>query len=260
METIEVLESYSNRFQELINNRRDGLYESEDKSIKDLSCLKAVEDWNYICVSMDIVDQTNDAIRNFLLFGLDGPTKYEDVGERFLRLYGVLNATYIQQEAIKQICKRFGLEADKEVNAIPIRNIRNKIGAHNPEQGYGRDKKKAYLTARLSLSDFKLSYGHYETKDGQKTFTSFPSESIDLKERVEEHCRTIIDIFDRTYEALIKRFWEEDDSQYDEYMTELKDLRIEKDGGEVLGRGGKVRKPAKGQWTVEMPLRDRVLT
>lgn len=258
METIDVLESYSNRFRELINNRQDGLYESEDRSIKDLFCLKAVEDWNYICVSMDIVDQANAAIRNFLLFGLDGPTKYEDVGERFLRLYGVLNATYIQQEAIKQICKRFGLEADEEVKAIPIRDIRNKIGAHNPEQG---SNKRAHLTGQVSLSGFKCSYGHYETTDEQRTFTSFPSEDIDLKERVEEHCRTIIDILDRTYEELVKRFWEEDDSQYEKHRTELEDLRIEKDGGEVLrSGGGKVRMPAKGRWTGEVPLRDRVLT
>jgi len=254
METIDVLESYSNRFREFINNRRDELYESEDKSIKDLFCLKAVEDWNYICVSMDIVDQTNAAIRNFLLFGLDGPTKYEDVGEGFLRLYGVLNATYIQQEAIKQICKRFGLEADEEVNAIPIRDIRNKIGAHNPEQGYGSDKKKAYLTGQVSLSGFKCSYGYYETKDEQQTFTSFPLETVDLKECVEKYCHTIIDIFDRTYEALIKRFWEEDDGQYDKHMTELNDLRTEKDGGEVhRSGGGKVRMPADGSWTGYWP-------
>ena len=260
METINVLESYSKKFRKLINNRRDELYESKDKSIKDLKdlfCLKAVEDWSYICASMDIVDQTNDAIRNFLRFGLDGPTKYEDEGERFLRLYGVLNATYIQQEAIKQIGKRVGLKTD-ERGLRPIRDIRNKMGAHNPEQGRNSEKKEAYLTALLS--DFKCSYGHYETTDEQRTFTSFPLETVDLKECVEEHCRTIIDIFDRTYEALVKRFWEEDGSQYDEHMTELKDLRIEKDGGKVhrLG-GGKVRMPAKGQWTVEM-LRDRVLT
>lgn len=207
---------------------------------------------------MDIVRDSNDAIRNFLQFGLEGPTKYKNEGEKFLRLYGVLNATYIQQEATKQICRRFGLEADETVRAIPIRDIRNKIGAHNPEQGYGKDKKKAYLTPVVFLSDFKCSYGYYETKDEQKTFTSFPLETVDLKERVEEHCRTIVDIFDRIYEELIKRFWEEDDNQYDEHRTELEDLRIEKDGGEVpRSGGGKIRMTAEGQWTVEMPLRDR---
>ena len=255
MGTIDVLKSYSNKFRELINNRQDELDESKDKSIKDLFCLKAVKDLNYIFVSMDIVDQTNDAIRNFLRFGLDGPTKYEDVGERFLRLYGVLNATYIQQEAIKQICKRFGLEADEEVNAIPIRDIRNKIGAHNPEQGYGSDKKKAYLTGQVSLSGFKCSYGYYETKDEQQTFPSFPLENVDLKEGVEEHCRTIIDIFDRTYEELTERFWKEDKSRHDEHIEKLEDLRIKKYGGETypLGKQGKVRMPADGSWSVDIP-------
>ena len=233
METIGVLESYSNEFRKLINNRV-----SEQGGAKDLFGLPKREDWNYICVSMDIMGHTNDAIRNFLQFGLEGPTKYKNAGEEFLRLYGILNAAYIQQEAIKQICKRFGLEADTEVNVIPIRDIRNKIGAHSPEQGYGSNKKRAYLTGRLSLSGFKCSYGHYENTDEQKPFTSFPVENVDLKERVEEHCLTIINVLDRAYEELIRRFWQKNDSQYDEHMIELKDLRIEKDGGEVLRSGG----------------------
>ncbi len=249
METIDVLESYSNEFRKLINSRV-----SEQGETKDLFGLTTPEDWGYICTSMDIVGQTNEAIRNFLQFGLEGPTKYENKGEQYLRLYGVLNATYLQQEAIKQIRKRFGLEADEIVNTIPIRDIRNKIGAHSPSQGYRSEKKIAYVAVRALLSNFSFSYGFKKTRD----IETFTREEVDLKERVEEHCRTIINVLDRIYEALIKRFWQKNDSQYDEHMTELEDLRIKRDGGEVLrSGGGKFRMPADGQWTVEMPLRDR---
>ena len=121
-------------------------------------------------------------------------------------------------------------------------------------QGYGSEKKIAYVAVRALLSNFSFSYGFKKTKD----IETFTLEEADLKERVEEHCRTIINVLDRTYEALIKRFWQKDDSQYDEHMKELKDLRIVKDGGEVIGsRGEKIRMTAEGQWTVEMPLRDR---
>jgi hypothetical protein len=45
---------------------------------------------------MDIVGDASLAMYNFAEFSLDGPTKYEDTGERYLRLYGLLSAVYIQ--------------------------------------------------------------------------------------------------------------------------------------------------------------------
>jgi hypothetical protein len=44
-------------------------------------------------------------IENFLRFGIDGPTKYGDMGEKYIKLYGALNATYLQQQAAISLFK-----------------------------------------------------------------------------------------------------------------------------------------------------------
>jgi hypothetical protein len=46
-------------------------------------------------VAMDVIGDAALALKNFLRFSLDGPTRYEDLGERYLRLYGLLSATYL---------------------------------------------------------------------------------------------------------------------------------------------------------------------
>jgi hypothetical protein len=61
------------------------------------------EDWGFIVSSMNIIGDASLAINNFLEFWLDGPTKYEDVGEKYLRLYSVLNAIYIQGHAVTML-------------------------------------------------------------------------------------------------------------------------------------------------------------
>ena len=73
-----------------------GTNESPEKALR----LNAPSDWEFICVAMDVVGDAALALGSFLRFSLDGPTRYEDVGEKYLRLYGLLSATYVQQEAI----------------------------------------------------------------------------------------------------------------------------------------------------------------
>ena len=49
--------------------------------------LNRPEDWNYILASEDILEDSNTAISHFLKFGTSGPTKYDDLGEKYLRMY-----------------------------------------------------------------------------------------------------------------------------------------------------------------------------
>ena len=64
---------------------------------------------------------------NFQKYGLDGPTKFEDLGEKYLRLYGFLNATYIQQAAVLSLYKFLNVpnpkEAKKRIEVLKIREV-----------------------------------------------------------------------------------------------------------------------------------------
>jgi len=64
-------------------------------SIKQLLKLNKDADWEFLTAAMDIVDDASEAIANVQQFGLSGPTKYDDVGEKHLRLYSLLSETYI---------------------------------------------------------------------------------------------------------------------------------------------------------------------
>ncbi len=122
--SIQILESYSNTFRDLINDKNLGT----KGSIKDVLRLNKEEDWSFIWTSMDIVDDASLALESFLKFDLDGPTKYNDIGEKYLRLYGILSASYIQQQAIITLYKLNNIphprEAIKKIKALKIK--RNK--------------------------------------------------------------------------------------------------------------------------------------
>ena len=58
------------------------------------------DDWNVLCSLMDVLGDTELAKGNFVKFYLSGPTKIRDYGEQYLRLYGIVNAVYLQKFAI----------------------------------------------------------------------------------------------------------------------------------------------------------------
>ena len=85
--SVETVGRYAEAFRDLVNAKVWGRNASPSKALR----LNNEADWEFICVAMDVVGDAVLAIQNFLAFSVDGLTKYDDVGERRLRLYGVLN-------------------------------------------------------------------------------------------------------------------------------------------------------------------------
>lgn len=232
--SVEVLDAYGSAFRDLINAKLS----SSDKSVRELLRLNKEDDWNFICTAMDIIGDACAAVSNFLQFGLDGPTKYNDVGEKYLRLYGVLSATYIQQEAILKLYKLTQVPKPKDardkIQSLRIREVRHKLGAHSTEYSSGRtDKIESYVPVRVSLSGFNCEYFNNET---------LASERVDLRECLNEHFEMLIALIDKVYEKTVKTLYKAEKKKLEEYMEKLKDLRIVRDGGLVitLPQGGKL--------------------
>lgn len=162
-------------------------------------CLKLnkKEDWNYILASEDILEDSNEAISNFLRFGISGPTKYNDLGEKYLRLYGMLNATYLQQKAVCNLYKFFqcqDLRKKKEqIDTLEILSIRHKLGAHSvnykdPETS----EMHVFVPVRIELKDFECSYfNHYTNK----------YETVNLKAAIQNH----LELMCSTYVEVVKK-------------------------------------------------------
>ena len=224
---VEILDSYASAYRELVNEKNW----SSDKGVTESLRLNKDEDWAFICTAMDIVSDASLAIDNFLKFGLDGPTKYDENGEKYLRLYGVLNATYIQQQAVHNLYKLNNVPNPKKIKQrienLKIREVRHKLGAHSNDYiNYSNQKKiESYVPVRMMLSGHYCEYMNNETIE---------TERIDLKEYIEEHLRLLTEIIDKIYEKAISTFYKGHSKKIKEHMERLNDLRVIRSGGIVI--------------------------
>lgn len=223
---VDLLNSYVDAYRELVNAKTWNSQESIRNSLR----LNKDEDWSFICTAMDIVGDACLAIENFLRFGMDGPTRYKDTGEKYLRLYGVLNATYIQQQAIHNLYKLNNVlnpnKVKQQIENLKIREVRHKLGAHsNDYLNRDNNKLESYVLTRFTLSGYKCEFLNNETSI---------HDSVDLKTHIEEHLYLMIELLDKTYEKAINTFYRGNGKERDSFQEKLKDLRIEKEGGMVI--------------------------
>lgn len=187
---------------------RDKIFkdEKEDFLSHVQKCLKLnrKEDWNYILASEEILEDSNEAIANFLRFGVSGPTKYGDLGEKYLRLYGVLNATYLQQQAVYNLFKFFQCSnvksKKKEIEGLDVVNVRHKLAAHSANyEDKESQEMHVFVPVRMELNDFECSYfNHYND-----SYTT-----VDLAGALEKHlrlmCSTYLEVVKKTVVTIYK--------------------------------------------------------
>jgi hypothetical protein len=232
--SLNVLNSYAEAFRDLINAK----VRSSSNTIRELLRLNKDEDWDFLCNSMDVVGDASTAIRHFLQFGLDGPTRYQDVGERYLRLYGLLSAAYIQQQAVLKLCKLMNVPNPKAIKAklddLEIRALRHKLASHSTDYADPTTQNiETYVPVRIGVDGFHCMYLNNQAKALQ---------SVDLEAAVEEHCRLLISMMDTMYAKAIRTLYKGQSKKLAEHTERLEDLRTEKDGGTVLRlpQGGKL--------------------
>lgn len=223
----EVLQSYAEAFRELVNARVWAKSESPAEALR----LNNESDWIFICVAMDVVGDASLALDSFLRFSLDGPTRYEDVGERYLRLYGLLSATYVQQQAVLKLYSLMNCPSPKDIraefNALEIRTLRHQLASHSVDfQEPGMPGTQAFVPVRIDLSGFSCVVTENR---GDKTRT------IRLDEAVNAHCVAVVSVLDRIYEKSVKTLFKGQDSKIAEFNTKLADLRFVRDGNLIIG-------------------------
>lgn len=224
--SLEVLSAYTQGFRNLVNAKvRNG-----KNTTREILRLSKDCDWNFLCTAMDVVGDASAAIRNFLRFGLNGPTRYEDVGEIYLRLYGLLNAAYIQQQAVLKLYTLMNVGQPKKIktkfDSLDIRSLRHKLASHSTDyQNTVIQTAETYVPIQLGLGGFNCTYVNNETSNQY---------SVNLETAVEEHCRLLIVVMDAIYEKAVKTLYKGQSKKLTEYGECLKDLRVEREGGLVI--------------------------
>lgn len=223
---IEILDGYADAFRDLVNAR----VWAGDDSPKALLRLNDDNDWDFICVAMDVVGDASLAIDHFLRFGLDGPTRYNDTGEKYLRLYGLLSAVYIQEEAALKLYSLMNCPSPKDIkaefNQLEIRTLRHQLASHSVDFVESKDEKpQAFVPVRMDLGGFSCTVT--ENRGDQ-------SRTIKLDEAIGEHCKAVISVIDRTYEKSIQTFFRGQNKKIEEYRKKLEDLRFESNGNIII--------------------------
>jgi len=129
-----------------------------NKPRKQFNLLKNRKFWNQLCSSLDVIEDSDLAIDAYINseFG-------KDDGEKYLRLYGVLQALFLQQDAVTNLCESLGLSDNLTANTKlkEIRNIRNDSIGHPTKRG---NYKSYHFISRVSTtkSGFQLisDYGN----------------------------------------------------------------------------------------------------
>lgn len=123
-----------------------------NKPIKQFNLLKNHKFWNQLCSSLDVIGDSDLAIAAYTNseFGTDD-------GEKYLRLYGVLQALFLQQDAVTNLCESLGLSNNLIANPKlkEIRDIRNDSIGHPTKRG---NYKSYHFISRVTItkSGFQL--------------------------------------------------------------------------------------------------------
>ncbi len=130
--------------------------------------------WEKLCSSMDVVEDCEWAISFYR------KTKYpSDTGGKYLYLYGVLQAVFIQQDATTTLSKIFRIEWNKYNNMKyeNIREIRNDAIGHP----VCRREKSSNFICQASLNKWSFEYWCFDYKNNDRRI------EVDLKSVLGDH-------------------------------------------------------------------------
>jgi hypothetical protein len=193
------LYEYTKKIRDLINNprKRHGL-------------LKNRALWNQLCSCLDVIEDSDLAIDVYLTKKL-----VRKDGTKYLAVYGLLQALFLQQDAITYLCESLGIpfKIENYPRLKEIRDIRNDSIGHPTKRGGDRGRKKKdqpisyHFISRptLSLKGFQL-ISYYS--NGKRKFrdVSIPDLISDQKQYVSEILLSVVGRLEQEEKAHKDRF------------------------------------------------------
>jgi len=130
--------------------------------------------WNKLLNAIYLLQDTELAKKSFRKFSLQGPSSDNDIGERYLRLYGILNAYCLQKDAAINLVEVFKIKDKTQVkndfDQLNIIQLRNKV-AHLA--AYSSDRREKQKIDVYELHQFKLSIGEIVLCKNQVDFEEY---------------------------------------------------------------------------------------
>lgn len=176
-----------------------------------------IDGWAFLTASLDLIQDTEDAKQNFHEFGLSGPTRYDNLGEKYLRLYGILNAVYLQVNAITNFGELFKIDSkrkhDKHMRELRIVQLRHIAGSHTVNYLSPTSQKiEAYMIAQHSLDTDEIQVMNgdniFESYHLSDLLTEYDTEACAYFEIVIEKALSLFDSKSKALKEFQNRFGE----------------------------------------------------
>ncbi|MBO6043694.1 MAG: hypothetical protein J6P47_04445 [Acetobacter sp.] len=133
-----------------------------------------------------VLEDTSEAIEVYKNY--TRKEKELDLGTKYLMIYGVFTALYLQQNALKDLCdalnhKQVDITKENNPKIYEIREIRNDIAGH-PTTGRGSSKYTTYLSRHSCYyTNLSLRKIQYQETENDKFIDVDIISSIDTQEK-----------------------------------------------------------------------------
>ncbi|GAA4813518.1 hypothetical protein [Litoribaculum gwangyangense] len=176
--------------------------------------------WNILMNAFYVFEDTELAKSDFEKFGLQGPSRYKNTGEKYLRLYGALNSFYQQNLALINLVKLFHLSPEKEIinqlKDLDCIKLRNKIAAHSTN--YSTDlNNKGFDVYEISRPE--LERGKIRLLKNHDIFETYL-----LDELIEDFNKKVQEILSEILKKFIKKKFKNQGKHFEEFIK-LEKLR-----------------------------------
>ena len=128
-----------------LNERISKIRDLINSSRKQHQLLQDSALWYMLCSCMDTIADTEEALESFLKKDTDS----SDKGRNYLRIYGALQALFVQQEAVENLHEALKIPYTEDASLEKIRHIRIDAAGHPTKRG---NKKAFNFITRLTLS------------------------------------------------------------------------------------------------------------
>ncbi len=183
-------------------------------------CFETDFGWNILMNSFYVFEDTELAKNDFKKFDLQGSSRHRNIGEKYLRLYGILNAFYQQYLALINLMELFKLDSKKtftkELKNSECIKLRNKIAAHSTN--YSTDFKNNDFDV-YEISRPELERGKIRLLKNQDIF-----ETYSLNELIDDFNNKTQEILSGILKKFIKKKFNNKGKNFEEF-TKLEKLR-----------------------------------
>lgn len=157
--------------------------------------------WNILMNAFYVYEDTELAKKDYTEFGLQGACRHRNIGEKYLRLYGILNALYQQFLALRNLMELFKLERREEFirtfQESECIKLRNKIAAHSTNYSLERNSRQ--------FDVYEISRPELEREDLCLVRNQEDFESYDLKLAIDEFDKATQQVLSKILEKFIKK-------------------------------------------------------